>query len=187
MKILVAILTCAIASIASADNPWMFPVDYPSPESAQYRTQFMSATTSNSFIETADGSRPFDCTTRIVDVNVASFREIVKWYSEKFGEKQLVKNLESFMDKGDPEQSRSDAKPLRLYDFESLHMARSTHFNFRFTPEQRQITILHAEKNGDVVAISLLGNDHETSIQVIRHSPPLQALAQKDGEPRVAR
>lgn len=187
MRILVAILTCAFTSIASADEPWMFPVDFPTAATAQYRVHFMSAVTSNSFIEIADGSRPFDCTTRIVDVNVASFQEIVKWYSEKIGETQLAKKLESFIAKSEPAQSRSDANPLRLYDFESLQMARSTHLNFRFTPEHKQITILHAEENGDIVSISLLGNDRETSIQVVRHAPPPKALARNGSEPSVAR
>jgi hypothetical protein len=63
----------------------------------------------------------------------------------------------------------------------------STHLTYRFTSQQKQITILHAEESGDIVTLSLLGLDHETSIQVLRHHPNPKALASKGGEPSVER
>ncbi len=135
--------------------------------------------TRDSFAADVDGVRPFECTTRVVDANVTSFQEIVKWYTDKIGETQLAKNLDRFMNEGKPGP--------HLFRFKSGPMALSTHLTFRFKLEQKQITILHAEEDGDVVAISLLGLDSETSIQVLRHHPSSQARTQNGGEPSDAR
>lgn len=172
MKILFASLMCALANIACADEPWMYPVAKPPTPTL---AEFQSAITTESFAADADGYRPFECTTRVVDANVASFKEIVKWYADKTGETQLSQTLDRFIHKG--------ISGPGIGMFKTAPMAFSTHLTYRFKPEQKHITILHAEEAGDVVAISLLGLDRETSIQVLRHNPNLQAPARNGGEP----
>ncbi|QDT07758.1 hypothetical protein K227x_61860 [Rubripirellula lacrimiformis] len=171
MKILIAILMCVFATTVDADEPWMYPVAI---ASSPTNAELHSAMTKQSFAADRDGIRSFECTTRVVDANVASFQEIVKWYADLVGETQLVNTLNRFVAEGKPGPG--------IGFFQTTSMSLSTHLAFRFMPDQKQITILRAEDDGDVVAISLLGLERETSIQVLRHHPSSKAVAQDSGE-----
>jgi len=172
MKILLAVLTFTLAHVASANEPWMYPINI---DSSPTPAELSSMRMSNSYAADSDGARPFEGTARVVDADVATFDEIVKWYADKIGETRLPKTLERFVNEG-------KAGP-GIGFFRTAELSLSTHLSFRFMPEQKHITILHADKTGDVVAISLLGLNQETNIQVIRHSRHPQAVAQNGGEP----
>ena len=174
MKILLALLTFTLAHVAdaAADEPWMYPVKI---DSSPTPAELSSLKTSNTYAADSDGARPFEGTTRVVDADVATFSEIVKWYADRIGETRLPKTLDRFVNEGKTGPG--------IGFFKTAELSLSTHLSFRFMPEQKHITILHAEKTGDVVAISLLGLNNETNIQVLRHRGHVQAVAQNAGEP----
>ena len=176
MKILLALLTFTLAHAAAADEPWMYPVKV---DSSPTPAELSSLKMSNTYAADSDGARPFEGTTRVVDADVATFAEIVRWYADRVGETRLPKTLDRFVNEGKTGPG--------IGFFKTAESSLSTHLSFRFLPEQKHITILHAEKSGDVVAISLLGLNHETNIQVLRHRRHAHAIAQRDGEPDDAR
>ena len=171
MKSLLIILICTLASVVSAVEPWMYPVDI---SSSPTIADISSLTMKSSYTADTNGFRPFEGTTRVVDADVATFREIVKWYADKAGETRLPKTLDRYVTDGKSGPG--------IGFFKTAQSSLSTHLAFRFLPDQKHITLLHAENNGDVVAISLLGLNHETSIQVIRHYRNPKAIAQKNEE-----
>ena len=171
MKVLLSILTCVVACTANADEPWMYPISI---STSPTLADLTSATVKKSHAGESNGVRPLEGTTRVVDANVASSQEIVKWYSDQIGETQLPKFLERFVNGG-------NAGP-GIGFFETRPMARSTHLTYRLTLKQKQITIRHAKDSGDVVAISLPGSEGETGIHVLRHRLSDQALSRNGGE-----
>lgn len=144
---------------AEADEPWMYPAAVPASPTIE---QINSLSRKTGFTESL-GVRIFTSNTTAVPAEVTSFEVIVKWYADKIGETQLSNSLDRFVNTG--------VSGPGVGIFKTASMASSTHLTYRFTSEQKQITILHAEENGDVVTISLLGLDRETSIQVLRHHP----------------
>ncbi|WP_442511272.1 hypothetical protein SH528x_002942 [Novipirellula sp. SH528] len=172
MKFLLSIFVCVLACTANAEESWMYPVAIPtSPTQAELN----SATMKVSYVE-SNGAKPFEGTRRVVHADVASFQDIVKWYSEQTGDTELPKVLKKFV-----ERDEGEAKSGNGYT-KDLSTIFSTHLAYRFTPAQKQITILHIEASGDVVAISLLGLEHETSIHVIRHRPNRQSISKNGDE-----
>ncbi len=157
------------------NEPWMYPVDMPASPTIKQMNSLIRKT---GFVETL-GVRIFTSTTTVVPTEAADLEEIVKWYADKLGETSLSLYLDRFVSTG--------ISGPGIGIFKTGQIMSSTHLTYRFTPEQKQITILHPEETGDVVAISLLGLDSETSIQVLRHHPNPQALARNDGEPSDAR
>ncbi len=153
------------------DEPWMYPADMPASPTIKQTNSLIRKT---GFMETR-GVRIFTSTSTVVPTEVASFEEIVKWYADKIGETKISYFLDRFVGTG--------ISGPGIGMFKTQQMALSTHLTYRFTAEQKQITILHSEETGDVVTISLLGLDRETSIQVVRHHPNPQTLARNGGEP----
>ena len=164
------------ANRAEADEPWMYPAVTPASPTIDQINLLRKKT---GFVETL-GVRMFTSTTRVVPADVASFNEIVKWYADSIGETSLSFYLDRFAKTGISGPEIGIFEPV-------LPTPSSTHLTYRFTSQQKQITILHAEENGDVVTISLLGLDRETSIQVLRHHPNPKPLARNGGEPSVER
>ena len=159
-------------NIGEADEPWMYPVEAPvSPTIDQINALIIRT----GFTETR-GLRKFTSTTRSVPSDVASFEGIVKWYADKVGETTLSYYLDRFVNTG--------VSGPGVGIFDDVPTASSTHLTYRFTSEQKQITVLHVEENGDVVTISLLGSDRETNIQILRRHANPQAVARNGGEPR---
>ncbi|WP_146534867.1 hypothetical protein [Rubripirellula reticaptiva] len=154
----------------------MYPVNVDLPLS---RVELSSMRMSNSYAADSDGVKPFEGTTRVVHVDVATFDEIVKWYAERIGETRLPQTLDRFVDEGKTGPG--------IGFFKTAELSLASHLSFRFTPEQKHITILHTEETGDVVAVSLLGLNHETNIHVLRHRRHAHAIAPKAGEPDDAR
>jgi hypothetical protein len=152
------------------DEPWMYAVDMPASPTIKQMNSLIQKT---GYVETR-GARIFTSTTTVVPKEVASFEGIVKWYAEKLGERRLSYFLDRFVETG--------ISGPGLGMFETEQLASATHLTYRFTSEQKQVTILHAEENGDVVTISLLGLEPETSIQVLRHYPNVAAPAQNGGQ-----
>jgi len=154
----------------------MYPVKI---DSSPTHAELSSLKMSSTYAADSDGARPFQGTTRVVHVDVATFDEIVKWYADRIGETRLPKTLNRFVNDGKTGPG--------IGFFKTAELSLATHLSFRFTPEQKHITILHAEETGDVVAVSLLGLNHETNIHVLRHRRHAHAIAQKAGEPDDAR
>ncbi len=172
MKILITVLASTLSIVAAADEPWMYPVNI---DSSPTPAELSSLRMGNSYAADSEGFRPFEATTRVVDADVATFGEIVEWYAGKLGETRLPQTLDRFVTEGKTGPG--------IGFFKTAQLSLSTHLSIRFTPDHKHITILHAEKAGDVVAISLLGLNHETNIQVLRHSRQPQAVAQNGDEP----
>ncbi|MCS7467242.1 hypothetical protein NZK35_11370 [Stieleria sp. ICT_E10.1] len=146
------------ATPGEADEPWMYPLTISdSPD----RQELNSLAMSGSYVESG-GIRISEATSRVIHAEVASFGEIVKWYSAKLGDTKLSQALEAFDEHsaGEP-----DFRQDRSVGFA---VPTTTHLTYRFTPDAKSITILHAEDEGDRVAISLLGTKTETAIEVIR-------------------
>ena len=160
MKILITVLASTLSIVAAADEPWMYPVNI---DSSPTPAELSSLRMGNSYAADSEGFRPFEATTRVVDADVAT---------------RLPQTLDRFMTEGKTGPG--------IGFFKTAQLSLSTHLSIRFTPDHKHITILHAEKAGDVVAISLLGLNHETNIQVLRHSRHPQAVAH-NGEPADAR
>lgn len=162
MKTLLFIMMCAIAWPANADEPWMYPVPFEIPRS---RDEWDSMRMLVHSVE-AHGTRYAENTSRIVPESVASFDDIVKWYSERLKVSDLTEELSEFnaRDADDPGMSAegltwpkdNPKKPVRTL---------VTHW---FTTNQKQITFLLPEESGSIVAVSLLGVKGKTKIQVMR-------------------
>lgn len=146
-------------SHAEADEPWMYPVETPASPTINQMNSLIRKT---GFVETL-GARVFTSTTRAVPADVASFEDIVKWYSDKLGDTDIPKSLDSF------NKSNADAATARDGFSKSFIAAPAAHTRFRFTPDQKQITTMLSIDGGDTVAISLIGTKSETSIHVMRH------------------
>ena len=144
---------------AEADEPWMYPVEMPASPTIN---QLNSLIRKNGFVESL-GVRIFTSTTTAVPADVARFEDIVKWYSDKLGDTDIPKSLDSF------NKSNADATKVRDGVSKSFIAAPTAHTRFRFTPDQKQITIMLSIDGGDTVAVSLIGTKDETSIHVIRH------------------
>lgn len=152
MKLLVVVLIGLLAGQVQGIEPWMYPV---SDSSRDLR----SKTVANSYVET-EGFRSLEGSARVVDAKVASFSEIVKWYCDQCGETQLLKSLQRYEAGGSP------GAGIGVFDSQSTALA--THLIYRFTPNHKQVTIIHNDKSGDVIAISLLGLEDATSVHVVR-------------------
>ncbi|MCO8122900.1 hypothetical protein NHH03_14220 [Stieleria sp. TO1_6] len=101
-------------------------------------------------------------TSRVIQADVASFADIVQWYSDRLGGSEIPEALVTFNQLAKAEQHSREGISR------DLAAILSTHLTYKFTSVQKQITILHAESSGDLVAIVLLGTEHETSIQILR-------------------
>ncbi|WP_145386246.1 hypothetical protein [Stieleria neptunia] len=125
------------------------------------RQELNSLTMSESYVESG-GIRISEATSRVIHAEVASFGEIVKWYSAKLGDTKLSQALEAF------DQHSAGEPDFRQDRSVGFAVPTTTHLTYRFTPDAKSITILHADDAGDRVAISLLGTKTETAIEVIR-------------------
>jgi hypothetical protein len=158
MKFLVFVVACALTYTTQADEPWMYPVAI-TPSTLK---EMSSLTLRKAYVETL-GVRTFDGTSRTIDADVASFDDIVKWYSEKLGGTELPKALETFKQNATENPERRDGYSR------SLLVHPGTLLTYRFVPAAKQVTLLHAVDGSDLVVVSLQGTEHETCIQVLRH------------------
>jgi hypothetical protein len=145
---------------ADADEPWMYPVSCEPPLSA---VELNSMRTSVHYANVRDGKFA-ENTSRTVHQSVASFDDIVKWYSERLNVPDLPEKLSAFNARvaDDPESSVED---LTWPKDNPIIPIVVTHW---FTANQKQITFLLPEESGSIVAVSILGMKANTRIQVMR-------------------
>lgn len=104
-------------------------------------------------------------TSREVHTSVASFEQIVKWYSERLVVPDLPKKLAVFSKRVDAEPGHRAEHVTRAGVDPTQTQALVTSW---FTSNLKQVTTLFPDKNGDVIAISILGMGEKTRILVMR-------------------
>ena len=142
------------------DESWMYPAAMPTSPTID---QMNSLRLKTAWVESL-GVRIYTSNSTVVPANVASFEAIVKWYSDKLGDTDIPRSLDSFNN-----LSADDATRVRSGASKSFIAAPAAHTIYSFTPDQKQITIMLSIDGGDVVAVSLVGTKPETSILVMRH------------------
>jgi hypothetical protein len=163
MKIFTFIVVCAFNYAATAGEPWMYPVSVSSPVSLN---EITSQSLYIGYIE-SHGVRISDSSSRTVHADVASFQDVIKWYSKKIGGTDLPKKLDAYSTRAPDASDVQNGTAFNL-NFKENPV---TLLTYRFTPAHKQVTFLRHVDNGDVVAVSLLGIKGETSIQVVRRHP----------------
>ena len=158
MKFLAFLVTIAFVHTAGADEPWMYPVDVQALVTPEMHNSHAVKIARVSRLDAIHS----EVSTRIVDADVASFEDIAKWYSEKLGGTDLPSVLASYNER--PNDS-SEVQDSVLPGVIAPSLASLT---YRFTPKQKQITILPADSDGHLVAVWLLQDERQTRIQVVR-------------------
>ena len=159
MKTLMLALVLALATSATASEPWLYPVTTDTPPRSASELNSLSQRTA--YVEHLD-VRTLDSVSTTIHSGVASLDDIVKWYSEKLGGTDLPKAIASY------DERKEDAEPTRDGFATNLPARPSALIRYRFTPTHKQITILPPADGGDTVVVSLLGTKNETSIHVVR-------------------
>ena len=158
MRFLAFLVSFAFVHTAGADEPWMYPIDV--------KVLVTPEMQNSHAIKIARVSRPdaihSEVSTRMIDADVASFEDIASWYSEKLGGTDLASLLASYNER---REHSSDVQDGILPSVIAPSLASLT---YRFTPKQKQITILPAESEADFVAVWLLQEERQTRIQVVR-------------------
>ncbi len=161
MRILVFVIACALTSTGGADDAWMFPLKIEIPTTQVEMDSLMM----REMYAELHGTRYAENTSREVHTSVASFEDIVKWYAERLVVPDLPKKLAAFNKRvvAEPEHraehlSRPDDDPTKAQPLVTSW----------FTSNQKQVTTLFPDENGDVIAISILGMEEKTRILVMR-------------------
>jgi len=112
----------------------------------------------------SDDVRIANYSSRIIDVEFATFDAVLKWYSSKIGSTAASDALINYEKRpaGAADVTHGSATAP------NGNSGRTTIVTYAFTPTHRQITILHPLDDGGVITISLLGTEKETGIQLIR-------------------
>lgn len=140
---------------------WLYPVKMPvSPTSEQLNSLIKKT----AHVNTEQHGGPLYTSTSLnVTTDIANFIDIVKWYSEKLKDTDVLGSLKSFSEEEDKNKKASDGTS-RTFVANRPALTR-----FRFTPDQKQVTMILTDDNGDAVTILLVGNTRETRIEVMRH------------------
>lgn len=138
----------------------MYPIAFEPPIS---REELESITTKRVTSSEVRGTSNAVNTSRVVHDSVASFDEIVKWYSDRLGVPGLPEKLSAFNAKvaGAPEHSIEGGTWTEDKPTETL-------ISYWFAANQKHVTFLLTEEGGNAVAVSLLGLTDKTRIQVMR-------------------
>lgn len=145
------ILLAVATSTVVAEETWMYPVQSPG---------------SSGFVKSND-VRTASHASRIIDVEFASFDDVLKWYSDKIDSAAVPDALVQYK-KRKPDAADVNHGSATAHNGDS---GRTTIVTYVFTPDRKHITILHPIDDGGIVVISLLGTAKDTGIQIIqRHT-----------------
>ncbi|TWT79725.1 hypothetical protein CA13_11320 [Planctomycetes bacterium CA13] len=158
MRLLVFMTLFALPLIACAEESWMFPVTMDSPTA---KVQLDSLRIAESYVEEIGGRNAI--TSRVIHSSVASFDEIVKWYSDRLITPDLSEKVADY-------DRRSAVAPELCVEHGINPKDDPTKaiVTYWFTPTLKQITTLFTNDEGGVIAILLLGTENQTRIQVMR-------------------
>ena len=153
---------CALASLAGADEPWMFPLKIKTPTTQDELDSMMII----EMYGELRGNRYAENTSRVVHTSIASFEDIVK----------MVFRTTRWFPTYRPNLllSRNELSLNQTFVLNTFLIQRSIPTKARalvtswFTPVQKQVTTLFPDKDGSIIAISLLGMEKKTRITVMR-------------------
>ena len=144
----VLLIWSVLCTALSAEETWMYPVLSPG----------------SSGVHKSNDVRIADYSTQVIDREFATFDEILKWYCDRIGSATvsdaLIKYKKRPSDAADVHHGSAIAR--------NGDSGRTTIVTYVFTPTHSQITMLHPVEAGGVLAISLLGTEQNTGIQIIR-------------------
>ncbi|OUT54191.1 MAG: hypothetical protein CBB71_23310 [Rhodopirellula sp. TMED11] len=141
-------------------EPWLYPPNLNQPSN---KLALHAGRIAETYIEHA-GVRTLQTNSRMIHHSVASFKDIVQWYSDKWNTPDLPGKIKAFEKRlqTEPELTVESVLPPQNLPPKVL-------LTYWLSPSQTHITASLRDTNGEPICITILGMKKQTRIQVARH------------------